>query len=302
MGGIVPVILIIMSPILFTTGIGLFWQKLGLPFERQFINRLIMNVTGPCLVIDVLSKSGLAWGEMLPVIAGGLWAYVLLVVVGSAALYVLRKPVLSMLPLIMFGNMGNLGLPLSLYAFGETGLAIATILFVLNFIGQAIVGPLVMAQENNWRMIYRTPIIYAAVVGMLLIVTDIELPLMIGNSVNMVGMASIPLMLMSLGCAIGGLKVTRVLSVLPIALARIVGGGCAAYCAVWLLDIYGLAAMVMLLQYGTPTGVLTFAMADKYNAQPEVAAQTVVVSTLIFLFLALPAFLMMVRGGYIINP
>ena len=99
--------------------LGYAWARSGLPFEREFLTRIIMNIGSPCLILNGitgLNVDAQAFGSML------LIAITILVtcsLIGAAALLIARQPLRSFLPPVVFGNTGNLGLPLCLFAFGS---------------------------------------------------------------------------------------------------------------------------------------------------------------------------------------
>ena len=92
-------------------------------------------------------------------------------------LKVLRLPVASYLPALAIGNVGNLGLPLCLFAFGERGLALAIAVYVTNSVGQFTLVPLLQASIVAARTLVTTPVIYGAVAGLLVLATGIAVPL-----------------------------------------------------------------------------------------------------------------------------
>jgi predicted permease len=95
--------------------------------------------------------------------------------------------------------MGNMGLPICLFAFGEEGLALAIVLFTVNVIGHFTFGMGIARGRADLRGLARLPLVYAVVLGLLLVFADLRLPLWIGNTLNLLGGLTIPLMLLALG-------------------------------------------------------------------------------------------------------
>jgi hypothetical protein len=44
----------VLLPVFAIASLGYGWRKAGIPFEREFVTRLVLNIAGPCLIIDSL--------------------------------------------------------------------------------------------------------------------------------------------------------------------------------------------------------------------------------------------------------
>jgi predicted permease len=62
---------------------------------------------------------------------------------------------------VLFMNAGNMGIPLALFAFGESGMQRATLLLVIITLFQYSLGIYVLSGRGQWRPIFRLPLIYA---------------------------------------------------------------------------------------------------------------------------------------------
>ena len=119
----------ILLPVFIVTAIGYAWAKLRLPLDRAFVTRLVMNVATPCLIVDSVSKLGLPITEFATMI---LSALVMLGAAAATGAVIIRLTGLSQrafLPALTFGNAGNIGLPLSYFAFGDAGLGLSAGVF-----------------------------------------------------------------------------------------------------------------------------------------------------------------------------
>ena len=77
--------------------------------------------------------------------------------VSFALLKILRLQIRSFLPALTIGNVGNLGLPLCLFAFGEHGLALAIALYVTNSVGQFTLVPTAASARGIPEDVARDP-------------------------------------------------------------------------------------------------------------------------------------------------
>ena len=167
--------------------LGYVWRLLGAPFDLAFVTRLIMNIAGPCLVFDGLSHLALPLAEFFTMVGAAVAILVGTALAAFALLKALRLPVRSYLPALTIGNVGNLGLPLCLFAFGEQGLALAIALYVTNSVGQFTLVPLLQARSSFLRTLLTTPVIYAAVAGMSVQLAGVALPEWLDETIRLLG-------------------------------------------------------------------------------------------------------------------
>ena len=50
-------LLAVMAPVLIVAGIGYGWARSGQPYPTDFVTRLVLNVSTPCLVLSTLSRA-----------------------------------------------------------------------------------------------------------------------------------------------------------------------------------------------------------------------------------------------------
>jgi predicted permease len=64
----------ILLPVFCLAGVGYGWRRLGFPFEREFVTRMILNVSGPCLIVDSLAGLSMPMDEFARMAAGAVSA------------------------------------------------------------------------------------------------------------------------------------------------------------------------------------------------------------------------------------
>jgi predicted permease len=192
----------ILLPVFVLAAVGYGWRMLGFPFEREFVTRIILNVSGPCLIVDSLSQLTMPVGEFLGMIAGSVTLFVATVIVAWGVLRLARVSIRSYLPALAIGNTGNLGLPLCLFAFGQEGLGLAVAVYVTNSVGQFTLTPMLQSHESPWRALATTPVVYGAVIGLAIMFAGVALPGWIDTTVGLLGSLMIPLMLLALPAAV----------------------------------------------------------------------------------------------------
>jgi predicted permease len=182
---------------------------------------------------------------------------------------------------INFGNTGNLGLPIALFAFGQAGFDFAVVIFAVMAIVSFTFGVWVVAGGGNPLTAIREPLVWGTVLGSVFLLLGWTVPDWIGRSLDLVGQMAIPLMLITLGVAIAGLKPRSLGRAFWLCLAKL------AICTAVSLGVglaFGLPRLtlgVLVLQVTTPVAVTAYMLAAKYRARPDEVAGLVVVSTLI---------------------
>jgi predicted permease len=277
----------VLLPVFAIGMLGFGWRKAGVPFEREFVTRLVMNIAGPCLIVDSLSNLSLPLDVVARMGLGGVAMFVATVAVCAGIIRLARLPVRTFLPALAIGNTGNLGLSVCFFAFGQEGLGLAVAVFVANSIGQFTLTPVLQSGRSPWRTLVTTPVIYGAAIGSTLLVTGYELPGWIAGTVGLLGGVMIPLMLLALGNTLGGLKVARLSFASLWGLARLAVGLLTAIAVAEMLGLEGLARGVLILQGAMPAAMFSYLFAARYDRAPDDVAGIVLMSTL-FSFVTLP--------------
>ncbi len=286
----------VLLPVFAIAGLGYGWCKSGVPFEREYVARLDMNIAGPCLIVDSLSNLSLPAEVIGKMAIGGVAMLMTTAIFGFGVLKLARLPARTFVPALAIGNTGNLGLPVCLFAFGQEGLSLAIAVFVANSIGQFTLTPMLQSGQTPWKTLVTTPVIYGAVVGVSLLLTGYELPDWTARTVNLLGGLLIPLMLLALGHTLGSLKVARLSFASFWGFVRL---GAGLFIAVLIAEILGLEGVprgVLILQGAMPAAVTSYLFAARYDRAPDDVAGIVLMSTLISI-LTLPLVVAYVLGA-----
>lgn len=270
----------IVLPVFCLAGVGFVWRRLGLPFERDFVTRLVMNLGAPCLIVSSLSRLTLPLEAFLRMAGGAFGLLAGSAALGALLLYAARLPLRSYLPALTFGNAGNIGLPLCLFAFGDEGLALAMAVYIAGSITQFTLAPMLQSRAPALKTLATTPVVYASVIGIGLLWSGTTLPEWLARSVALSGDIAIPLMLLALGNTLAGLRVANLRTAAGLGLARLAIGSIAALGVAALFGLRGTARGVLVLQGGMPTAVVTYLLAARYGRNAGEIAGIVLASTL----------------------
>ncbi|WP_193075111.1 AEC family transporter [Pseudomonas sp. FME51] len=278
----------VMAPVLIVAGIGFGWARSGQPYPTEFVTRLVLNVSTPCLVLSTLSRAEVdlqVFGQMA-------LACVVICAIMALIGWVLSRAINSdpkvLVPAYMFPNTGNMGLPISLYAFGEPGLALAVAFFVVLSVGHFTVGMILSGAAQSWRRLLLNPVIISLGVALAVLMLDLQLPRWIANTVDLLGSMSIPMMLLTLGVSLASIRPKQVGKGMLLGGFRILCGAAIGWGIALALDLPPLAQGVLVLQSAMPVAVFNYLFAVKANRSPETVASLVICSTLLsFLFIPL---------------
>jgi len=271
----------ILLPVFCLAGVGYAWQRLGFPFEREFVTRMIMNVAGPCLIVDSLSQLELPLDRFVAMAVASVAMFVATIAAAYLLLRALGLSIRSYLPSIGIGNTGNLGLPLSLFAFGPEGLGLAVAVYVINSVGQFTLTPMLQSGRPALRTLATTPVAYGAAIGAGLLGTGTRLPDWLASTIGLLGDLMIPLMLLALGNTLGGLRAKRMPFAFGLGAARLALGFGVALGISELFGLDGTAQAVLVLQGAMPAAVFNYLFAARYGRDADEVAGIVLVSTLL---------------------
>jgi predicted permease len=269
----------VLLPVFCLAGVGYAWRRVGARFDLDFVTRLIMNVAGPCLVFDSLSNLTLPLRDFLTMIYASIAMLAIIAVAGLILLKLLKLSVRSYLPALAIGNTGNLGLPLSLFAFGEQGLGLAIAVYVTNSVSQFTFVPMLQSRASIGKTFLTTPVIYGAIAGAIVLAAGLHVPEWLRTTIALLGDLMIPLMLLALGHTLGGL----------LGSARLILAFAVAVGVSELFRLEGMAQGVLVLQGVMPAAVFSYLFAARYERDADDVAGIVLVSTLLAALL-LPLF------------
>ncbi len=274
----------VIAPIIICAGIGYAWARSGLDYPVDFVTRLVMNIGAPCLIVASFSRSSIEIISMTEITLAALVVLGIMALIGVVLLRLMRLETGTFLPSLIFPNIGNMGLPLCLFAFGETGLALALTIFLLVFTLQMSLGIVLVAGRGNIGALVKQPVLWATVVALVLIVMGWSLPAWLDNTTGLIGDVTIPLMLITLGVSLARLKVAEWKLSLLFSVMRVAGGFLIALAVAQWFDLQGVERGVLILQSSMPVAVFNYLLALKFDREPGEVAGMVLLSTLLAFF------------------
>lgn len=255
----------------------------------QKLSKLILNITMPAMIVAAVIT-----GEELPEIS-----VILSILEVGVVFYVLEFALVLTVPKLLpgtagergvyrytlaFPNVGFIGYPVAVALYGDGALFYAAILALpFNLLSYSL-GPLMLAgaARFRWRQLL-SPCIVASVLGLVLALTRLRPPAIVGEMLDFVGDITVPLSLLVVGSLLAHMspgKVLRspklwVLSVLrllvmPALLCLVLRG----------MHIEAMVLGIAVSQMGMPVAVNGTLLSMEYGGDTEVMAQVTFLTTL----------------------
>ncbi|SDK20043.1 AEC family transporter [Sediminibacillus albus] len=202
-----------------------------------------------------------------------------------------------------FMNNGNYGAPLVLLIFGETGFHYAVILMVMQQLIMCTVGIYYAAKggENGGRKVSplkevaKVPIVYGAILGLILNVVQINISGQVETAVSMVADATIPTVMIVLGMQLANITLKKLdYSKLSAALSiKLAVAPLIAFVITLFLPVDDMVKDIMILTAATPTAANTTIYALQFDTKPAFVSSTTLLSTLLSI-LTIPLLMLLI--------
>ncbi|WP_170791426.1 AEC family transporter [Ruegeria lacuscaerulensis] len=274
-------VLNVVLPVLICAGIGYVLALTKAPFDNKVIGGVVSRVGYPTLIISHLSTTQITVGTFLDVIAAAVLAIAAFGMLGFVALKAMRLPVRAFLTPLMHGNVGNIGLPITLLALGDAGMAYTMGFVVVVLISVFTLGMWIPAGEFSARKLLTSPVIYAVVISLILMTTGYSLPQPVAKSFDILGGLSIPLMLLTLGHTLASLRVQSLGRAVSLTALHLGMAFAISTSLVWVFGFTGGERGAVILCCLMPSSVATYLFVDQHLPEygPDVAG-FILVSTL----------------------
>ncbi len=269
----------IVAPVFVLAGIGFAWVRMGYDYDTGFVTRLAMTLAVPSLIFVALVRSEIEATAAGRLTLAALVAYGAVLLVFWVFCRARQLDLRTYWAPLVFGNTGNLGLPLALFAFGETGLTYAVVIFSVTAILQFTIGLWIVAGGGNPLRALKEPIVAATLLGALFLWRGWAVPDIFFNTLDLLGGMAIPLMLITLGVAVARLRPAGMYAVVGLAAVKVVICAGLAWGVGLAFGLDPVTLGVLVVQLATPVAVTSYLLAVKYGAEAPPVASLVVVST-----------------------
>ncbi|MEZ5378463.1 MAG: AEC family transporter [Acidimicrobiales bacterium] len=293
----------VLGPVVLIVAVGAYaGPRLGI--VAGSLSSLAYWILGPAFVFQLLQDNGLDSSTVLRLcIAGvvGMVAAVLAAVAGNRAIGSTSSVTAASVVTSAYGNVGNAGLAITVFALGDDALPAAGILMlVINVLGITLGVGLAAGQTvgvvGAVRRAVLAPMAIAAIIAMLTGAVDVAPPLVVERSIGLLAGALIPVMLFTLGLqlAITGLR-ARTPDLGVTIVAKLVVAPLAATTVARLVGLDGDLLWAVAIQSAMPPAVFCMVLAMEHDLETERVTSAVVMTTLASL-VTLPVVLAFAAG------
>jgi predicted permease len=276
-------------PIVIVVAIGFALQK-SLKLNPRPLSQATFYVLSPALIFSVLVNADISENEILRMMG---YAALILLIVGAISWGMARGMKLSnkmtsaFVLSSTFMNAGNFGMSLNLFAYGELGLTWAGLFFVsnalmVNSLGVYIASLGTHSPRQALIGLLKVPVLHAVILGLLVRSISLEVPSAIMRPIQLLGDASIPVMLLILGMQISLSGFPR--QKLPLSLAtfnQLILSPGVALLLVPLFSLSGIARKAGIIEAAMPAAVFNTIISIEYDVEPDFVTGVVFTSTIL---------------------
>ncbi|WP_332741286.1 AEC family transporter [Hydrogenophaga sp.] len=277
----------VIIPVFLIVAIGYGYARRGVPDMSTF-NRIALDVLAPLLVYSALASRDFHMAEHTTLLIGG----TALILLGGLLAWPLARifgaQPRTLVPVVMFNNCGNMGLPLALLAFGPAHFGAAVALFSVSNLLHFSLGARITSRMARTRDLLTSPLMIGTALGFISALSDVRPPDVVLSGLKLLGDALLPMMLFALGVRLTALTRSGLALGMLGALARPMIGLAIGIPLAWALGLEGAARGQLLLFAALPPAVMQFMLADRYHQEPDkVGAMIMLGNALAILFVPL---------------
>ena len=261
------------------------------------VNSIVVNLTWPCLVIDAMqikfSANTLKDAGYIVIVC--FIAFAVIAVLGIPIVKHLKlNKSKQYLVLFMFlqGNTGFIGIPVIKALYGTNALFYAAIVECAHDIFLFTIGVLLIQMSAGVSLKIRpldllSPGLVGVIIGIVLFIMDFKLPDVLGGSIEMIGNATTPLTMFSIGFQLGNIRLKeffkewQVYAVLFVKLMIV--PAITVIILMILSEEIALLEKVIIILFAMPIASVASIFSQQYKGEVEFATKSVLLSTVMSL-------------------
>ncbi|SFV55968.1 hypothetical protein MNB_SM-4-268 [hydrothermal vent metagenome] len=190
----------------------------------------------------------------------------------------------------VIGNTGNLGIPINIAIFGEESIPYTTVVNLVNVFVVYTIGVYYYSRgtydiKTSLKNIIKLPILWAAVVAILLSVYQVQIHSSIMNMLMMGAYASMTMQLFLFGIYLYGTKIKEVSKriLLWVMTLKFVILPLAAFSVLASVDLEPMVKGIVFIELMMPLAIANVNIASLYHCKPRLVTALVFVSSFLFL-------------------
>lgn len=265
------------------------YNRIAKPDIYQITNLALM-VFAPVFVFDSLVKTHVTFEMMVkPMVFMVILTSVLMLLAYGVAILMKadEDEKVSVVLASSMINVGNFGLPLIFFTYGD-GVKVYSVLYFVAFsFPLSTIAIFISSKEKNLKNIFKDiakiPIFHAVIIAMIVSNFSIPVPQVIERSLALVSQAAIPLLIFILGLQLSSIRIRPgfIRFVIPPVIIRLMISPFVACLIFPLLGVSSIENKVAVVQTSAPAALLPLMYAIRFNRSPDLLAATIFVSTLL---------------------
>ncbi len=291
MTGLLSIFIGTLLPVFALVGLGAMVAK-PLELQARTLSRAAYYLFIPAFVFQTLSSAKIDITVAARVTLYTTAVHLGVAVLGFLVATLLKRPpatIAAYVLIAIFGNTGNMGLPIVKFDMGAAALPIAVVYFLAILTISFIVG----VAAANWHKgislnalfsVLKTPALIALIPAIVVNLLGFDLPTPIARGGQLLADAMIPVMLVGLGVQLANTGMPKFTSDVWIASSiRLIGAATLAFALAPVFGVTGLERAVGIIQATMPTAVLASIIALENDLEPNFVMACVMLSTLLAL-------------------
>jgi len=270
----------IILPVIFVVFTGYLWNKYNKDFNPAAITKLVANIGLPCLIYDSLTRSNLTINIYFKIFLSALLVLAIGFLFGYLLIKIFKLPSIKLTTPLMHPNTGNMGIPLSLLAFGNEGLALAAGFASIVMVSHFTANTAISSGNYSIKKIILSPVLLSLIFSLIVLFYKIEMPNFFNSITKILSGFVIPLVLLSLGISLSKINIKKLRIGLMLGFLKLISGPFIGLLVVYLLSLDDNVAKVVILQASMPAAILTYLIAAQNNSYEQEIGTAVFVSTI----------------------
>ena len=181
-------------------------------------------------------------------------------------------------------NIGNYGLPLIYFTFGQNAEAYSMLYYIVFNISLSTIAIYISSPAGNKEMIknmLKIPIFFSVLLALIFTTFMIKLPKSIMNSISLMSLAGIPLLTFVMGIQLSNItfKRTYIPAVVIATIIRLIISPFIALFVLYIVNINGLERDVALLQSSTPSAMVPLMLNIIFKRPTDLLASIILTTT-----------------------
>lgn len=264
-----------------------------LKLDPRTLSRTAYFIFVPSFVFNTISTANIEFSTAFRMILFSVVTHILLAILAFSVAKSLRRSkemIAAYVMIAVFGNVGNFGLSLTIFRYGEVAKVPTTVYFVAIMLLAFIISVGIASWTQGGKAdavlsVLKTPAVIAVIPAGLFAATETPVPLFLSRTTGLLGAAMVPTMLFTLGVQLASSnKLSFSLDSVLSNSVRLIGGPILATSLVIPFGLTGIERGTGILQSSMPAAVLVSIIAIEYKTVPNFVTSAVLLSTLASLF------------------